>query len=349
MIAAVPRGGNRIRLTIRSGIHFEPFEAFVKRQGNVVPPPLRPGDTVAVLSPAGPVDAAALNRGQRFLEERGYRVRRGRHALARRGYLAGSDRQRLTDLNRAIADPGVQAVFFSRGGYGTTRLLPGLDLGPLCRLPKIFLGFSDLTVLLNRITAEAGLVTYLGPMVATDLNRGLSGRTLTSFETMIEGRRGGVLLRGTPGRAAAGARKGFLRTGTVSAELAGGCLSMIVASLGTDNQPELAGKILFWEDVNEPAYRLDRMLTQLRQAGLFDDLAGMIIGGLSGCGTAHPGGRGGVQRFLDGVLGPLRCPVYFGFPSGHGPAKVILPIGLPVTLDSGKGQVRYDRLGKPGL
>ncbi len=314
-----------------------------KGQGRVVPPPLAAGDTVAIVSPAGPVSAGSLDRGQRFLEQRGYRVRRGRFALARHGYLAGTDRQRLADLNSAIAAPEVRAVFFSRGGYGTTRLLHDVDLAPLARRPKIFLGFSDLTALLNRITAEAGLVTYLGPMVASDMCRGLNGRTLSSFETMIEGRTGGVILRCASGRAAAGARRGFLRSGKATAELAGGCLSMIVAALGTGSQLSLAGRILFWEEVNEPAYRLDRMLTQLQQAGLLDDLAGMIVGGLRGCGTTTPGGGSGVRRFLDGLLGSVRCPIYFGFPSGHGAAKVVLPIGLPVTLDSDRGLVSYAR------
>ncbi len=319
------------------------------RQGRIIPPPLRPGDTIAVLSPAGPVNSAELAAGERFLEQRGYRVRRGRHVMARHGYLAGTDRQRLADLNRAFADPRFQAIFFSRGGYGTTRLLPGIDLGPLAARPRIVLGYSDLTVLLNHITSETGLVTYLGPMVASDMSQGLRGRTLTSFEAMIEGRAGGISMHCQPGKAAAGARKGFLRCGTVTAELAGGCLSMIAATMGTRYQPKLEGKVLFLEEVNEPAYRVDRMLTQLTQAGLLNGLAGLIIGRLRGCGSRAPGGGGGLQRFLAWLLGSLRCPVYFGFPSGHGPEKVVLPIGLPVTLDSSRGLVALHAGGKLGL
>lgn len=297
-----------------------------------------------MLSPAGPVDHRSLCLGERFLEQRGYRVQRGRYALERQGYLAGSDRQRLHDLNQAIADPKVKAVFFSRGGYGTMRLLPGIDVAPLARQPKIVLGYSDLTVLLNHLTRTIGLVTYLGPMVAADMSRGLRGRTLSSFHDLLEeSGRGRVLLSCPPGSAAAGARRGFLRTGRVTAQLAGGCLSMITATLGTDFQPDLEGKILFLEEVNEPAYRIDRMLTQLRQAGLLEGLAGLVIGRLHRCGTNGPGGGSGVRRFLAGLLRSVRCPVFFGFPSGHGPQKVVLPIGLPVTLDSSRGLISFNR------
>ena len=302
-----------------------------------VPPPLAPGGTVAVLSPAGPVKAGDLERGEAFLSRRGYRVVRGRHALARRGYLAGSDGARLSDLQRAIDDPCVDAIFFSRGGYGTTRLLDDLDLAPLARRPRVLLGFSDLTVLLNLVTDRTGLVTYLGPMVASDMGRGLRGQTLDAFDTLIGGGGGDVVVRCRPGKAAGGARRGFLRPGSVTAELAGGCLSMLVATLGTPYQPDLEGKILFWEEVNEPAYRIDRMLTQLRQAGLLSRIAGMVVGGLRGC-TAAPGG-GGRRRLLAGLLADLDCPVFFGFPCGHGPQKVVLPIGLPLTLDAARGQV----------
>lgn len=301
-----------------------------------------------MLSPAGPVNPAELAAGERFLEQRGYRVQRGRHVLARHGYLAGTDQQRLADLNRAIADPQIRAIFFSRGGYGTTRLLPGLDLDPLAERPRIFLGYSDLTALLNRITSQTGLVTYLGPMVASDMSKGLRGRTLRSFEAMIEGRAGEISISCRPGRAAAGARKGFLRCGAVTAELAGGCLSMIVAAMGTVFQPLLQGKVLFLEEVNEPAYRLDRMLTQLLHGGMLDGLAGLIIGRLRGCGARGAAG-GGLRHLLAGLLGSVRCPVYFGFPSGHGPEKVVLPLGMPVTLDSSRGLVSLQAGEKLGL
>jgi len=314
-----------------------------------IPPPLAPGDTVAVVSPAGPVERSALEGGEAFLAARGYRVRRGRYALSRRGYLAGTDRQRLHDLNRAIADPEVRAVIFTRGGYGTTRLLPSLEIGPLAQSPKIILGYSDLTVLLNHLTRTARLATYLGPMVASDMNGGLRGATLSSFRHLLEtGGQGMVKLHRRPGRAAAGARSGFLRTGRVTAPLAGGCLSMLVSTLGTPYQADLQGRILFLEEVNEPAYRIDRMLTQLQQAGLLERLAGVVVGRLHRCDTRSPGG-GGTRRLLADLL-PSHCPVYFGFPSGHGPGKVILPLGLPLTLDSSRGLIAFGgTVDHPGL
>jgi len=304
----------------------------------VVPPALSPSDTVAIVSPAGPVRRGALEAGERFLLGRGYTIKRGRNVLARQGYLAGTDRQRLSDLNRAFADPTIKAVFCTRGGYGTTRLLDGLDLAPLARHPKIIMGYSDLTVLLNLVTHRMGLVTYLGPVVGPDMGRGLRGRTLSSFEAMLEGGSGKVQVRCRPGRIVPRARRGFLRTGQASGPLVGGCLTMIAAALGTDWAVPLEGRVLFWEEVNEPAYRLDRLLTQLRQAGAFDGLSGMIIGRLRNCGAGSPDGlRGLVSR----LVGSLPCPVFYGFPSGHGPEKVVLPVGLPVTLDSTRGVVGW--------
>jgi len=305
-----------------------------------VPPPLVTGDRVVVVSPAGPSSAKLIRGGERFLKRRGLVVIRGKHALERRGYLAGNDEDRLEDLNRALAHRKARAVFFTRGGYGTMRLLERVRLDPLRRYPKTLLGYSDLTPLLNHVHQQTGLVTYLGPMVASDMSRGLRGRTRSSYEMLVEQKGGPLRIAGPPGTAGERKRSGFLVPGNAEGLLVGGCLTMLAAVLGTPFQPDFRGKVLFWEEVNEPYYRIDRLLSQLRLAGAFDQLAGMIVGRLAHCGSKAPRRGESSRIFLEDQLGRERYPVYFGFPSGHGPMKVTLPIGLPALLDSDRGLVR---------
>ena len=255
-----------------------------------------------MVSPAAAVDEASLRAGVQLLEQAGFRVRLGAATLAKAGYLAGTDRERLADLDEMFRDPEVKAIIAARGGYGSGRLLPRID--PAMRAhPKIFVGHSDLTFLLNDLVQRAELVTFHGPMVA-----GLQARpeAASALLGMLSGDRVGWH---QPAQA-------VVQPGTAEGLLVGGCLSVIVSMLGTAYAMETRGRLLFLEDVNEKPYRIDRMLTQLRQAGALDDVAGVIFGEMAGC-TAGEDERVTVrdviaeafaERALPGRLRPAERP-----------------------------------------
>jgi muramoyltetrapeptide carboxypeptidase len=290
----------------------------------IKPPALRPGDTVGVVAVAAAVEASRLERGVGALTELGYQVQLSPHALDREGILSGSDRVRAAELRTFFHDPGVRAVFCARGGYGCGRLLPLLDFAELARSPKIFLGFSDATFLLNALTGRANLVSFHGPMVAMDFARGLSSRSLSHLQAVLGGACG--LKLETPE---------IIRAGYAEGQLIGGCLSMITAMLGTPWQPAFDGRILFLEDTGEKAYRIDRMLVQLRQAGVFNAVAGIVFGALRPVDHSEQE-RALIAHFIDEQTSELNGPVLGGIAAGHGTENLALPLGVRVRLDSGQ-------------
>jgi muramoyltetrapeptide carboxypeptidase len=288
------------------------------------PERIRSGDVVGVVAPSGVVAEDRLGAGVRVLESLGLRVVAGESVLARQAYLAGSDAARGADLQRMLDDPAIRAVFCARGGFGAQRIIPALDLAAVRRQPKPVVGYSDATALLAALV-RAGVVGIHGPMVAVDLARGLSarslahlGRVLADPEYLWEVE---VPLPIRPGRA----------TGT----LLGGTLSVLATTLGTPYAPDLDGAILFLEDVHEWPYRLDRLLTQLRQSGKLEGVAGVVFGTMAACRTLD--GVSAVEVVRDAFAG-APYPVGFGLPAGHDPAdtgveNLALPFGVEVELD----------------
>lgn len=294
------------------------------------PPRVRPGDLVGVAAPSGAVDAERLQAGVEVLEGWGLRVVLGRSVRARQAYLAGGDEARRTDLQAMIDDPEVRAIFCARGGYGSQRLLPLLDLGALSRRPKPIVGYSDATALLNAVAAT-GTVAVHGPMVSTDMARGLSPRS--------EARLRGVL--GDPAYLWEAEVPETVRPGRASGRLLGGCLSVLVSTIGTPWAPDTADAILFLEDTRERPYRLDRFLTQLRHSGLLARAAGIVFGTMAGCPTVDGVGPLDVVRTCCADLG---CPVGYGLPAGHdtggaGVENLALPLGVRVELDTAGGRL----------
>ena len=294
------------------------------------PPRLRPGDCIGVISPAAGVDAERLRRGCQALEELGFVVRLGEHVLARHRFLAGTDAQRAHELSAMFHDPTVKAIFCSRAGYGSGRLLPRLDFRLLAQRPKIFLGYSDVTLLLNAFVQQAGLVCFHGPLVAGEFADGLSARSQSHLL--------GLLSHGT-----GQARLAFptvIRSGMAEGRLLGGCLSVLTASLGTPFAAETRGCVLFLEDVGERPYRVDRMLTQLKQAGKLDGLAGVIFGEMSRC-WEEPGELGPLLAVVEDIFADSAYPVGFGLPAGHGGENFALPLGTRVRLDTERQELRF--------
>ena len=265
-----------------------------------------------------------------MLESWGFEAVLGAAVLARRAYLAGADDARLADVQRMFDDPKVRAVFCARGGYGSQRLVPRLDFGALARAPKPIIGYSDITALLGA-ALRAGITGIHGPMVATDLSRGLAAPSLDHLH---------ALLTDADYRWQASVPV-VIRPGRVSGPLVGGCLSVLVTALGTAWAPDTDGAILFLEDVHESPYRIDRLLTHLRQAGRLDRVAGVVFGTMAGCRTADGVDALEVVRecFADAPY-----PVGFGLAAGHDPApagiqNLALPLGVPVTLDVDAGRL----------
>jgi muramoyltetrapeptide carboxypeptidase len=289
----------------------------------VKPPALRAGDTVGVVAPAAAVDRGPLERGIGVLASMGYRVKVSPHALDRAGILAGIDRERAAELAAFFADPEVKAIFAARGGYGCGRLLPLIDFATLARTPKIFLGFSDETFLLNALVNKSSMACFHGPMVAMDFARGPSRRALDHLTHLLSGQTRNFEL----------AARDVIRPGTAEGELIGGCLSVVVAMLATPWQPDFDGRILFLEDTGEKAYRIDRMLVQLRQAGVFERVAGVVFGAIRPLEGSAPEGTLITEFVADQTAG-LKCPVLFGIEAGHGTENMTLPFGLRARLES---------------
>ncbi len=289
----------------------------------VKPRALRPGDTVGVVAPAAAVDREYLERGVAALTAMGYRVKVSRHALDRRGILAGDDQVRAAELAAFFADTEVQAIFAARGGYGCGRLLPLIDFKAMVRTPKIFMGFSDETYLLNAIVDQCGMVSFHGPMVAMDFARGVNGAARTHLARMLAGEGSGCAL----------AAETVVHPGTARGVLIGGCLSVIVAMIGTPWEPDFTGRILFLEDTGEKAYRVDRMMTQLRQAGVLRRAAGIVFGAIHPV-NGNAAEHALISEFIAGQTADLDCPVLSGIEAGHGTENFVLPLGLEAQVDT---------------
>jgi muramoyltetrapeptide carboxypeptidase len=235
---------------------------------------LRRGDLIGLVAPASPpLDESRLHSGVRYLESLGYRVRLGRHLHRHHGYLAGTDAQRAEDFNGFLRDREVRAIFAVRGGYGTPRLLPLIDYAAAQKDPKIVVGYSDITALQMALWRRAGLITFAGPMLAADLAGRRDAFAEETFWRMLTSKGRGARLP-QPSRTRLRCR----RPGKARGRLLGTNLSLLVSSLGTPFSPTYRGAILLLEDVGEQFHRLDRMLTQLRNAGVLQNLDVLFVG-----------------------------------------------------------------------
>ncbi len=282
----------------------------------VKPRRVRRGEVVAVVAPSGPVDGDAVAAGVEMLEARGYCVRLGSSVGARRNYLAGSDAERAADLDAAVRDPAVAAIFAARGGYGCGRLLSRLDLLAFRRARKAVVGHSDVTFLLNALVERSRVVTFHGPMVA-----GFPARP-EALDTLLAMLEGSLV---SPVAAAS-----VIRAGVGEGRLVGGCLSVVAAMIGTPYALRTEGCLLFLEDINERPFRIDRMLTQLKQAGWLDGLAGLLFGEMPRC---FEGEGVMLAELVEEVCGEADYPVVAGVPSGHGTGTVTLPLGCRARLE----------------
>lgn len=298
------------------------------------PRALRRGDVVGLVAPAGALWRPERVEGcVRYLEGRGYRVEVGAHALGNDGAFSGTDEERLSDLNGMLRDPRIRAIMALRGGYGTPRLLDRIDYSAVRRDPKIVVGYSDITALQLALFRKAGLVSFSGPLGAVEFAGAPDPQTEESFWRLVTSRR-------TRGRLPLPEDHPLLtrQVGIGEGPLLGGCLSLVVALLGTPFSPDYRGAVLALEDVHEQFHRLDRMLTQLRLAGVMGRASGFLLGQFtqtSAADPAHP--FHDLEAVFQSVMKGVPGPILDGFPYGHVPRKVTLPWGIPVRVD-GKRQ-----------
>ncbi|MDG3006786.1 S66 peptidase family protein [Paludisphaera mucosa] len=304
----------------------------------IKPRPLRAGDVIRFVAPAGPVELEAVRRCQALFEAKGFKVVVPENIERRYLYLDGTDEERSAELNEAFRDPHARAVFACRGGYGLTRILDRIDYEALRKNPKIVVGFSDLTALHLAIGAKCRLVSFHGPMPLASLENEDGEHKYASdllWRLLRTGRYADdpavALTIPVPEPTE---RPDVLTAGRATGRLTGGNLSLIAATVGTPYQIETKGRILFLEDTHEAAYRVDRMLSQLRLAGLLDGLAGVVLGTFDGADEDE------LKAVFHDYLADKGFPVLTEFPLGHIPHNAVLPCGVPAEIDTNAGTLR---------
>jgi muramoyltetrapeptide carboxypeptidase len=300
----------------------------------VKPPALRPGDTIGIVAPASNVKRVDLEAGCEALRSAGYKPFYFDSILDQDLYFAGSVERRARELEEMFTREDVKAILCARGGYGSNYLLEALNLEKIRSHPKIFVGYSDLTTLLTYFSDATGLVTFHGPMVAKDWAHA-AGVHLPSWQAALAGMSAWELDQSALSGVVA------LADGTVQGILYGGCLSILVASLGTPYEIRTAGKVLFLEDVAAKPYQIDRMLMQLKLAGKFKDVRGIIFGEMQDClQNANQGYK--LEEVVQRIVGQLGIPIAYGLRSGHVTSgNITLPIGVHSELTVRNGKVRF--------
>jgi muramoyltetrapeptide carboxypeptidase len=307
----------------------------------VIPERLNPGDTIAIVAPASaPPDPKNIDRSVAALQRLGFKAKLAPNVRKRWGFLAGTDRERASDLMKMFTDRSVKGIICVRGGYGTGRLLPLLDYRTIGANPKAFIGYSDITSLHCAFLAKSNLVSFHGPMPNSDFVKPRCPNfTRQSFlRTLMNAAAPGSICDGYKKKTVT-----ILRRGIASGPLVGGNITLLCASLGTPYHPPFKGCILFFEDLDEVPYRFDRMLTQLLNAGLLQKVAGVAIGINAGCKDPKARNSKEYRQTLEDVfkerLLPLKVPVVAGLPFGHISLNATLPVGVRVTLDGNKGDL----------
>ena len=291
----------------------------------VKPPALQPSSLVGVVAPSSPVRREFMEKGLAELAGLGFRTRTGRSIYSRSRYTAGDAEQRAADLMELWEDPAVAAIFCARGGYGSLELLERLEVSRLRARPMIFLGSSDPTALLCLLAAQVGMVSFHGPMVAQQMAR---GKSAYDSRNLLE-----LLGNPHPAGKLSAPQARLLHPGAGEGILLGGCLSLLVALVGTRYLPSFDQAIVFLEDASVKPYQVDRMLIHLRLAGCLDGVRGLVFGEMPGC-QQDPSQDYQLDDVLRDATAALGVPVLSGFPSGHclSPAQT-LPFGVRARLD----------------
>ncbi len=302
----------------------------------IKPRRLSRGDTIGIVSLASPVfKPSAIDEAIQNLTRMGFRVKVSASVKKADRYLAGDDDFRLREFHRMVADPEVTAIMSTRGGYGSGRLLTRIDYELISKHPKIIIGYSDITSILLAITRLTGLITFYGPMFASEFKSPVSGFTADGFEKVLV--QGELPLEIGPCPNAVDPL--ILSPGRAQGALVGGCLTLISYSLGTPYEIDTKGKLLFFEETREPPYKIDGMITHLLNAGKLQECAGVAIGEMVDCDPdqrpgSFPSGSFHWEEVIEERLGGLGIPILAGLCFGHGEHKATLPVGGTACLDT---------------
>jgi muramoyltetrapeptide carboxypeptidase len=287
------------------------------------------GDTIGIIAPSSIENEESIKRGIDFFQKLGFKIKEGKHIYDKAGYLAGKDEDRAEDFMNMFLDKEVHMILCIRGGYGAMRILPYLDFKLIKSNPKIFMGFSDITVLLNTLKAKSQLITFHSPMLTSNYE---DKCTLNSFfNAIMEGDKPYIIKN--PDDIPVDCRI----KGEVSGELVGGNLCLICSTLGTPYEIDTKDKILFIEDIGEEPYKIDRMLTQLNLAGKLKSCKGFIIGQFNNCTPSNPERSFTLENLIEEKILQFNKPTLINFMSGHLYPKLTLPIGAKIKLDGYNG------------
>lgn len=298
------------------------------------PSKLQRGDTIGIVAPASPALWENTEKALRQLNKRGYKIKLGSSVRQSRGYLSGSDEVRAQDINQMFADQEVKAVFCLRGGYGSQRILDKIDFHIIKENPKIFMGYSDITALHIAIYQKCRLITFHGPMPATDMTEDLPAFTEGwLYKAITEDQPMGTLFN-PKGYALHG-----LIEGRAKGRLVGGNLSLIAASMGTPFEIDTKDKILFLEEIGEEPYRIDRMLNQLRLGGKLGDAAGIILCDFRDCQSKQQQNTLDLEEVFEDMFMGLNKPVLCGYKIGHCSPQITIPIGVKALVDSAQKEL----------
>lgn len=286
---------------------------------------LKKGDTIGLISPAGPENPDKIKESIKFLKSLGFNIKEGKHIYDKLGYLAGNDEDRAEDFINMFLDSNVDMILCVRGGYGTMRILPLIDFNIVNLNPKIFAGFSDITTFLNNIALKCNLVTFHSPMCNSNF---LDKYTLKSFlDTLMVGYNP-FTIKNPEGIS----MQGFSETSPIG-QLIGGNLSLICSTIGTPFEIDTKDKILFIEEVGEEPYKIDRMLTHLLLCGKLQSCSGIILGQFTKCELPHYERSLTLEQVIKDRILSLNKPTLVNLQSGHSYPKITLPIGAKVKMD----------------
>jgi muramoyltetrapeptide carboxypeptidase len=298
----------------------------------LLPRRLKKGDTIGLITPGSYITDDGLAKAIENLTALGFKVKLGAHIRAEKGFTAGTDQQRLKDLHDMFADDSVQGIWCARGGYGCTRLLPHIDFKLIRKHPKVLIGYSDITALLNAIYEKSGLLGFHGPVGASTF----TDYTTSHIRALTMETQERHMIRPASKNLEqedVNYHPQIIRSGQAEGRLIGGNLSLLASMAGTDYLPDFKGRIVFIEEIGEKPYRVDRMLTQLRQACRLEEAAGIAMGIFADC-EAKEGERSlSLQETVRQNTEGLGIPVIYGLSFGHISEQCTLPVGAMCKLD----------------